>query len=197
MLGIPGDVLVGWVLIPLMIFFARIIDVTIGTVKLILLSKGYRRITPFLAFFEVLIWLLVITQIMRHLDNPINYIAYAAGFATGTYVGMIIEEKLAYGEVAVNVVTNRDARILLEYLNSNGYTTTSSRGRGEGKPVHIFFTVVRRKEVPNVTEIIKRYNPSAFYTIQDVKFVSEEPTPMNNKNIGLFTRMLNDIRKSK
>ena len=85
--------LFSYVLMPLLIFLARICDVSIGTLRIIFVSKGKKNIAPILGFFEVLIWITAISKIMQNLDNYINYIAYAAGFATGNLIGMIIEEK--------------------------------------------------------------------------------------------------------
>jgi len=82
-----------WIILPLLIFLARITDQTIGTLRLIFLSKGYRLIAPLLGFFEVIIWLVAVSQIMKHLDNVMSYVAYGAGFAMGNYIGMTIERK--------------------------------------------------------------------------------------------------------
>ena len=86
-----------YVILPLLIFLARIADVSIGTIRIVMVAKGQKMIAPILGFFEVLIWLLAISKIMQNLDNWVCYVAYGAGFATGNYIGMIIEEKLAMG----------------------------------------------------------------------------------------------------
>jgi uncharacterized protein YebE (UPF0316 family) len=88
-----------WVLLPLLIFMSRILDQSIGTMRLIFVSKGYRYIGPILGFFEVIIWLLAITQVLQHLNNPLSYIAYGAGFGMGNYIGIRLEEKLSIGTV--------------------------------------------------------------------------------------------------
>jgi uncharacterized protein YebE (UPF0316 family) len=95
--------LFGYLILPLLIFFARICDVSIGTMRIIFVSKGKKNIAPLLGFFEVLIWIIVISKIMQNLNNYVNYVAYAAGFATGNLVGMIIEEKLAVGVQMIRV----------------------------------------------------------------------------------------------
>ncbi|HOQ05094.1 MAG TPA: DUF5698 domain-containing protein, partial [Anaerohalosphaeraceae bacterium] len=83
-----------WIVLPLLIFIARIADVTIGTIRLIFVARGMKILAPLAGFFEVLIWLVVIGQIMRHLANPLCYIAYAAGFAAGNYIGMMLVDRL-------------------------------------------------------------------------------------------------------
>ena len=86
-----------WVGLPILIFLARILDQSIGTLRLIFLSKGMKHIAPFLGFFEVIIWLLAVGQIMQHLDNWLCYVAYGAGFAMGNFIGISIEERLSLG----------------------------------------------------------------------------------------------------
>ncbi|MDX2414998.1 MAG: DUF5698 domain-containing protein, partial [Bacteroidales bacterium] len=102
------------VILPLLIFFARIMDVSIGTVRIILVSKGYKKLAPIAGFFEILIWIIAITRIVDNLDNWICYIAYALGFATGNYIGMIIEERLALGYETVRIITKREANNLVQ-----------------------------------------------------------------------------------
>src|SRR4030065_1956471 len=108
-------------ILPLLIFLARICDVSIGTLRIIFVSKGKKNIAPFLGFFEVLIWIVAISKIMQNLDNYINYIAYAAGFATGNFVGMIIEEKLAMGIQMIRIFAYERGSELVQTLNSQGY----------------------------------------------------------------------------
>src|SRR5438132_13970522 len=86
-----------WFILPLLIFIARMSDVTLGTLRNVFISKGLRKVVPLVGFFEVTIWLISIKQIMQHLDNPLCYIAFAAGFAMGTYVGLFVERRLAIG----------------------------------------------------------------------------------------------------
>ncbi len=89
-----------YLVLPAAIFLARICDVTIGTLRIIFVSKGNKLIAPVLGFFEVLIWIIAITRIIENLNNPFCYVAYAAGFATGNYIGLRVEEKLAVGIVS-------------------------------------------------------------------------------------------------
>lgn len=120
-----------WVVIPMMLFVARILDVSIGTIRIILISKGYRSIAPVLGFVEALIWVMAAGLVMSHLNNVFYYAAYAAGFASGTYVGIWIEEKLSLGKVIVRVITNRDASELLEHLRDEEFAATSLDAEGK------------------------------------------------------------------
>ncbi|MDP2336688.1 MAG: DUF2179 domain-containing protein [Bacteroidota bacterium] len=167
-----GD-LFTYLVLPLLIFFARISDVTIGTVRIVMVAKGQKSIAPLLGFFEVLIWLLAISKIIENLDNWVCYIAYGAGFATGNYIGMIIEEKLAVGIVQLQIITRADAHKLIEKLKTDGYGITHQEAHGATEEVSIIYSIVKRTDLPHVIEIIRTYNPNAFYSIADVKFVNK------------------------
>ncbi len=171
---ITGDSqLFTWVILPLLIFFARIADQSIGTMRLIFLSKGYKFIAPFLGFFEVIIWLLAIGQIMEHLDNFMCYIAYGLGFAMGNFIGITLEERISIGNVIIRVITGTETTTLVEHLRSLNFGTTVADATGSKGPVKILFTIIKRKEITDVVKIIHQYNPHAFYTIEDVKALNE------------------------
>ncbi|KAF0203738.1 MAG: hypothetical protein FD170_811 [Bacteroidetes bacterium] len=162
-----------WFILPLLIFLARISDQTIGTLRLIFLSKGQKFLAPFLGFFEVIIWLIAVSQIMKHLDNVLAYIAYGGGFAMGNYIGMVIEEKLSIGNVLVRIIPKKDTSELIAYLRESNYGVTSVNAEGSKGEVDIVFTIIKRKDIENVVSIINRFNPNAFYTIEDVKAINE------------------------
>jgi uncharacterized protein YebE (UPF0316 family) len=162
-----------WVLLPLLIFFSRILDQTIGTMRLIFVSKGFRHIGPVLGFFEVIIWLLAITQVLKHLYNPVSYIAYGAGFAMGNYLGIRLEEKLSIGNVLIRIIPKRDTTALISHLREEGFGVTAADAEGAMGPVRIVFTIIKRKNAPRVIDIINKYNPHAFYTIEEIKAVKD------------------------
>lgn len=162
-----------WVVLPLLIFFSRILDQSIGTLRLIFVSKGYKKIAPFLGFFEVIIWLLAVAQIMKHLDNPLCYIAYGGGFAMGNYIGIILEEKLSIGNVILRVIPKKDTTALINHLRENGFGVTSVKAEGAKGEVDIVFTIIKRKKIKSAIEIINHYNPNAFYTIEEIKAVKD------------------------
>lgn len=162
------------VLLPLFIFLARIADVSIGTLRIMFISKGLKYIAPIVGFFEILIWLVAIGQIFQNLTNPIYYIAYAGGFASGTYVGIVIENKLSIGTELVRIITQKEAPKLVEALEKESYIVTHDDVDGRDGKVKIIYVVIDRHDAPNVVKIIKKYNPKAFYSIEDVKFVSEK-----------------------
>lgn len=162
-----------YLVIPVLIFLARICDQSIGTLRLIFVSKGYKYIAPILGFFEVIIWVMAISQIMQHLDNVYCYIAYGAGFATGNYVGMYLEEKISLGTVIMRIIPKKDTSELVSYLRTNNYGLTIVDAEGATGPVKIIFSIIKRKDVPHVVSIINQFNPNAFYTIEEVKAVNK------------------------
>jgi uncharacterized protein YebE (UPF0316 family) len=170
-----------WLILPLFIFLARVADVTLQTLRIIFISRGLKYLAPLVGFFEVLIWLLAIQQIMINLHNPFYMLAYAAGFATGNFVGLTIERRLALGTVVVRLITTKEARRLREALNSRRFGVTTIQGSGAKGPVQILYIVVRREDMPELIPLIMKYHPRAFYTIEDVARVSEGIFPKKKK----------------
>jgi len=160
-------------LLPLLIFLARIVDVSIGTLRIIFVSKGFKGLAAVLGFFESLIWVLAISQVFQNLNNWVTYVGFAGGFAAGNYVGILIEERLAMGNQIIRVITRRDAEALDGYLREAGYAVTSMDAEGIEGQVKILFMVCKRRELAKVLGIVTCYNPNAFYTIEDVRFVRE------------------------
>jgi len=190
--------LYAWVILPLLIFLARIVDVTLGTVRLIFVSRGFKYLAPVAGFFEVLIWILAIGQIMQNLSNPVCYLAYAGGFATGNYVGILIAERLSLGIVLVRVITQRPADPLLKCLRERDYGVTSVDGQGANGPVQVVFTIVPRREVDTVVGLVKTFNPQAFYSIEEVGFVAEGVFPARRQwHETSLLRFLRPFRKGK
>src|SRR6188768_685542 len=113
-----------WVLLPVLIFIARTCDVTLATLRNVFISKGMRHVVPFIGFFEVLIWLVSIRQIMQHLDNPMTYLGFAGGFAMGTYVGLRIESRLALGMQVLRIITQGEPLVLIQALQNANIGTT-------------------------------------------------------------------------
>lgn len=162
-----------WVVLPLLIFSSRIIDVTIGTIRIIFVSRGKKNLAPLLGFFEVLVWITAISQIMQHLDNVLCYFAYAGGFAAGTFVGMMLEEKLAIGMLIVRVILVKDECELREHLHNAGFGVTVVDAEGANGDVRIVYTIIKRKDMDEVLKIITKCNPKAFYSIEDARTVNQ------------------------
>lgn len=187
-----------YIVLPLLIFLARICDVSIGTLRIIFVSKGKKNIAPILGFFEVLIWITAISKIMQNLDHYINYVAYAAGFATGNLVGMIIEEKLAMGIQMIRVFASERGTELVRILNCNGFGATYVEAHGAKEKVHLVYSIVHRNELEKVLSLIDSFNPKAFFTIEDVKSVNEGIfNPRKPNTILPFANILREWRKGK
>ncbi len=160
-------------LVPLLIFLARIADVSIGTLRIITVGRGMRTLSSVLGFFEVLIWLAAISQIMSNLTSIENYLAYAAGFAAGTWVGMTIERRLALGMLLVRVIVPRGPNGLAAELIEGDYRVTSLEGHGAKGPVTVLFTIVKRSRLKGLLSVVQKHDPSAWYSVEDIRSANE------------------------
>jgi uncharacterized protein YebE (UPF0316 family) len=186
-----------WVILPFLIFFARILDVSIGTLRLIFVAKGYKFYAPLLGFFEVVIWLLAIGQIMQHLDNFLCYIAYGLGFATGNYLGIYLDEKMSLGTVLIRVVPKADTTSLINHLRKQSFGASLVDIEGMTGKLKMIFTIVKRKDLKEVLGIIQEHSPQSFVTIEDVKTAKEGFFRMSRKKMFSPSALFNDIRKGK
>jgi uncharacterized protein YebE (UPF0316 family) len=195
---IDDSTLFNWVILPMLIYCARVLDVSLGTMRIITLSRGLRRVAPFLGFVEMLIWLMAIRQIFNNLNNPACYLAYAAGFASGIYTGMWIEHKVAIGLRVVRVITRYDAGDLIDNLREKGFGVTAIDGEGNTGSVKIVFLVVKRKDVAMVKDMIMQFNPRAFYSVEDVRQASETIMPFDgDASIFSFINLMRFEKKGK
>lgn len=176
--------------VPLFIFFARILDVSLGTLRIMFVSKGLRVRATFLGFVEVLIWIIIVAQILQNLDNWVNYVAYAGGFATGTFIGMFIEEKMKVGIQIFRIIVAQESELLIKKLREADFRVTEIDGEGKFGSVKVLFTVAKRKRWNELKGILRKYAPAAFFSVEDVKDVSmldEEAEPYKQ---DLIIRML-------
>ena len=164
-----------WVVLPLMIFLARVVDVSLDTIRILFISKRLKYLAPVIGFFEVLVWLMAMRQVMQNLDNVGYMLAYAAGFATGNFVGMYIEQLLSIGKVIIRIIS-RDCDGLIETLRSCGCGVTTIDAQGLGGPVKIIFSIINRSDITKVVAKIREFNPQAFYSLEDISSAREEVT---------------------
>ena len=177
-----------WAILPLLIFLARLTDVSLGTLRIIFVSHGLKYIAPIVGFFEINIWLLAIGQIMQNLSNIPCSLAYAAGFSTGAFVGMLIEEKLSIGMVMVRVICKHDASELIKSLEEAEYGVTTHAAEGVKGPVQIIFAVIRREDLHDVLDRIHKIHPHAFYSVEDVRSVGEAMFPYHKHRLFQYHR---------
>ena len=168
-----SDAVFSFVVLPLLIFFARILDVSINTVRIIYVLGGRKFTSTLLGFFESFIWLMAIRQIFSHLDNWMCYVAYPAGFAAGIFVGMIIEEQIAYGKVIVRIITRKDVGGLLQYLKRESFRYTHVNAEGPDGHENLVFTVLEREKLDDLLFTLREILPTAFYTVEKVNRAAE------------------------
>lgn len=166
-------VLVPWVILPLFFFVARTTDVGLSTLRIAFIAQGRIVLAPVIGFFEALIWLLVIGQALKFLDNPLCVVAYAGGFAMGNVFGLTLERRLAFGRQIVRIIVSNHPGDLIDTLRTAGHGVTVVDGEGMSGPVKILFTVVRRREVPAVLAVVRAREPRAFVSIEDVRRAEE------------------------
>ena len=156
-------------LLPFIIFFGRIVDVTLGTLRIIFVSKGERYLAPVIGFFEVFIWIVIISQILSRANDLVAYLSYAGGYAAGNFVGILIEQRIAFGVVMCRVYTKGVGKDLVALLSQNGYGATVIQGTGSIGDIDIVETVVDRKNMKIVTKIFEEFDPNIFYVAEDVR----------------------------
>lgn len=172
-------------LLPIFIFLGRICDVTLGTLRIIFVSKGQKSVAPIIGFFEVFIWIVIISEILSRANSMTAYLSYAAGYASGTYVGMRIENRLAFGILLYRVYTSKDAHELVAKINQQGYGATMITGDGSTGKVDIVETVVGRNEMRKIESVLTDFDDRIFFVTSDVRTAKNGIFP---KTQTLFAR---------
>lgn len=172
-------------LLPVMIFFGRIFDVTLGTLRIIFVSKGEKYKAPVIGFFEVFIWIVIISQILSRANDLIAYLSYAAGYASGNYIGILLEQRIAYGIVLCRIYTKENGIDLVSLLKGMGHGATLVRGTGSVDKVDIVETVIERKDMKNIEKTLTGFDPNVFYVIEDVR----------TKQNGIFNKRRNILSR--
>jgi uncharacterized protein YebE (UPF0316 family) len=190
-----SDATFSFVVLPLLIFIARIGDVSINTIRIIYVLGGRRMTATLLGFAESFIWLMAIRQIFQHLDNWICYVAYPAGFAMGIFVGMIIEERIAYGKVIVRIITRKEITELLVFLNTQRFRFTRVNAEGPDGHENLVFTVLERDRLDDLLHKLKEILPTAFYTVERVNRAGESGPVVNETSRWSIVSWLRSIRR--
>jgi uncharacterized protein YebE (UPF0316 family) len=173
-----------WIGLPLMIFAARVCDVTLGTMRIIFTSRGMRNWAPVLGFVETFIWIVAVSSIVKHAQNVAAYVGYAGGFATGTFVGMMIESRLAMGTLTVRAIIRRDPKQLLQNLLDAGFGITTVDGHGATGDVKIIYSTVKRADLPAVIDIFHRNLPGAFLSVEEVRSTEQGVFPRDKNHFA-------------
>ena len=177
--------LYAYVVLPVLLFCARICDVSMGTIRVICVSRGLKFLAALTGFFEVLIWVIVIGQIFQNLNNIACHIGYAAGFAGGNYIGIVIAEKVSQGKVILRIITQNSAVALIQALRAAHYGVTTASGHGATGSVNMVLSIMNRTDLHTALPIVQQYNPHAFYLVEDVRHVREGIFPMGKSPFSI------------
>jgi uncharacterized protein YebE (UPF0316 family) len=182
------NTLVQYIGLPGLVFLARVLDVSLGTLRIIFISRGKKYIAPLLGFVETFIWIVAVSQIIRNVQGIWSYVGYAGGFATGTIVGMWIEDRLAIGTLILRTILPGDVSALRERLHSAGYGVTCVAGRGYQLDVTLVYTIIKRKDLQSVTAIIHSLHPDAFISVEELRAAEKGvfPPEPSRRRIGLY-----------
>jgi len=155
----------------LLIFLLRVTDVSMGTVRMIMIMRGMRRWAALIGFVEVSIWVVAISRVIGDLDTVWNVVGYSGGFATGTLLGMWIENKLALGHADVRIISMTKGREIAEIIRRAGYGATQLQAEGQSGPVYVTSVVAPRKQVADIVRLVNKVDATAFVTIEETRHV--------------------------
>ncbi len=150
----------------LLIMVLRVIDVTLGTFRTILLVQGKKYHAGAIGFFEVLIWLFAMRFVFQHLDNLLNMLGYAVGFALGNILGITLEEKVALGYVQVNVISKHYNDKIADTLRKSKFGVTLIPAEGGSGGMSVLIVIIRRKDLRLIKNLIESVDKDAFITVQ-------------------------------
>jgi len=164
---LPENVFLAFILI----FFLRVCDVSLGTLRTVYTLQGRRLRATGIGFIEVTIFIFAISQVIRNLENPILMIAYSGGFATGTYLGLWLEEKFALGNAQVRVISKDKGKEIAEAVWARKFGATIVPGVGKDGPVDLIFSILPRKSIPDYVQVATNIDDRCFISIADSRYV--------------------------
>jgi len=181
--------LVTWVIMPLFIFVARVVDVSLGTMRIVFTSRGKYLLAPILGFVEVFIWIVAVSQLVRNIHSLVAYLAYAAGFALGTFLGLQIERRLAMGKLVLRIILQEGGEELARLLHASGHGATVVDAHGSTGSVKLIYTIIERRDLKEVENLIMKDNPRAFLSVEEISetragYFPNRPTPLRDALFG-------------
>jgi uncharacterized protein YebE (UPF0316 family) len=179
-----------------LVFLAELLVVTLSTLRIIFIARSKRLLAPLVGFFEVTIWLFAIGQVMQNGSDPGCFLGFAGGFTLGNYLGMLIEKWLGLGTVVVRTITGKDASPLIQELQEAQFGVTTMDAAGAKGPVKVVFTVVRRKELDGVLGIVRRFDPMAFYSVDDLQDTGPGIFPAKRRIPGIIPSLFQFSRRA-
>ena len=155
------------------IFISRVIDVTLGTFRTLMVVQGRRVQAAVIGFFEITIYVMALSQVVNNLDNPLNLLSYSLGYACGNYLGITIENKIALGNLSVQIILKTsNSREFMELLRENGFGVTVLSGQGLEGTKEILNLVIKRKDLKNLRKIVAEHDEKAFITVNTINPIS-------------------------
>ena len=181
-----------YVIIPLLIFFARIADVTLGTLRIVYISQGKRKFAPIVGFFEVFIWIVAMGQIMADVNNYYYYFAYAAGFASGNYIGLYLENKFTSGLLIMRIIIPKENTQLVKILKDEGRGLISLDAVGTENTVNLLIFIIRKRRFQEIRDLIMTHEPKAFISTENAYSLDDgvNSAPMRLHEARNFKRRL-------
>jgi uncharacterized protein YebE (UPF0316 family) len=155
--------------LPLVIFFLRVSDMALDTMRVLYVVRGNRPLSWVLGFFQSAIWVVAVTSVLGNLDNLWNIVAYASGFASGNVVGLMIESRLAIGHGNLRIISSRRGNAIVDAIRAAGYAATELAGRGKDGTVSVISTSVRRRDINRVRKEVLQIDPASFVTVGEVR----------------------------
>lgn len=156
---------------PLIVFLLRLTDVSMATIRMLLIMRNQRLLAPLIGFFEILVWVMAIGIVVQHLQSPLHVIGYAAGFAAGSFLGLTLEERLALGVASVRTVVRSGGAALATELRDAGFGVTELIGRGRDGDVEVLLSVLPRRQVRRALGLIEAGAPDSFVVVDEPRRV--------------------------
>lgn len=169
----------------LFIFFARVADMSLDVIRILMLTRDRRFLAAVIGFVEVTIFLVAISQVLAGgLDDPLKVVAYAGGFATGNYVGSLIDSRLAMGYMSLQVFCETcNSGQITQTLRGEGFGVTSVTGQGRDGERQVLFVTLKRKDLNKAVSTLDKIYPEAFYNIYDARYIHGGIFPGKKKGL--------------
>lgn len=156
---------------PLVIFCLRVTDVSMATMRVLLIVRNAKWIVPLIGFFEVSIWVIAVSAVVQNLSSPLHIIGYAGGFATGNFVGMLLEERLALGLATMRTMVKQGGAELAAALRETGFAVTEQEGRGRDGPVEVLYSVIPRRRIAPYIAVVEHTAPGSFLVVDEPRAI--------------------------
>lgn len=184
--------ILGGVLLPLIVFIARIVETSFKTIRLVYVAKGFKYLAAGIGTVEVAIWLLSTGLVITNLNNILCILGYIAGYAIGTVLGIDMEERLRVGHVIVRIITRTNPDGMMLELREKGYGITRLDGTGSyGSAVAVLLVLVPRNELDTLISTLNTGYPEAIFSIEDIRTLKENtPIFFKKKRRGILGRLL-------